>query len=44
MLPDSFTALLIATVILATLLPARGEAAVAVGIFTKVMIALRFFM
>ena len=44
MLPDSFTLLLIGTVILATLLPARGAAAVAVGGLTRVMIALLFFM
>ncbi|MCW6507362.1 bile acid:sodium symporter family protein [Lichenifustis flavocetrariae] len=44
MLPDSFTLLLVGTVGLATILPARGEAAVGVGLFTNVMIALLFFM
>ncbi len=44
MLPDTFTLLLVGTVLLASLLPARGEAAVAVGALTKVMIALLFFM
>ena len=44
MLPDTFTFLLVGTVLLATLLPAKGGAAVVVGIFTKVMIALLFFM
>jgi sodium/bile acid cotransporter 7 len=44
MLPDSFTLLLIGVVILATVLPARGEAATVVGLLTKFMIALLFFM
>lgn len=44
MLPDSFTALLVLTILLATLLPARGEAAVGVSALTKIMIALLFFM
>lgn len=44
MLPDSFTFLLVATVILATVLPAEGAAAGVVGWLTKIMIALLFFM
>jgi solute carrier family 10 (sodium/bile acid cotransporter), member 7 len=44
MLPDSFTLLLVGTVILATVLPARGSAAHAVDWLTKIMIALLFFM
>ena len=44
MLPDSFTLMLVATILLATVLPARGETAVAVGYLTRVMIALLFFM
>ena len=44
MLPDSFTLLLVATIALATILPAQGGAAAAVGVLTKVMIALLFFM
>ena len=44
MLPDTFTLLLVGTVLFATVLPAKGETAVAVGMLTKVMIALLFFM
>lgn len=44
MLPDSFTLLLVGTVILATVLPARGAAAEVVNWLTKIMIALLFFM
>ncbi len=44
MLPDSFTLLLVGSVALASVLPARGAAAAAVGLLTKVMIALLFFM
>ena len=44
MLPDAFTLLLIGAVLLATLLPAQGEAAKVVSVLTKVMIALLFFM
>lgn len=44
MLPDSFTLMLVGTILFATLLPARGNAAAAVGTLTKIMIALLFFM
>lgn len=44
MLPDSFTLLLVATIALATVLPAHGEGAVLVGYLTKILIALLFFM
>ena len=44
MLPDSFTLLLVVTIILATLLPAQGEGAVLVKALTQVLIALLFFM
>ena len=44
MLPDSFTLLLVLTIVLATFLPARGQAAEVVGVVTRVMIALLFFM
>jgi sodium/bile acid cotransporter 7 len=44
MLPDSFTLMLIATIVLATVIPAREESAAVVSALTKVMIALLFFM
>ena len=44
MLPDTFTLLLVATVLVATVLPAHGAAAGAVSALTRVMIALLFFM
>lgn len=43
-LPDNFTLTLIATVILASLLPASGQAAVAFGWVTNLAIALLFFL
>ncbi len=43
-LPDTFTLLLVATVILASLLPIHGEAADWFGIATNVAIALLFFL
>ena len=43
-LPDNFTLCLIATVILASLLPCRGNAAIAFGWLTNLAIALLFFL
>ncbi|MGE7815953.1 bile acid:sodium symporter family protein [Pseudomonas sivasensis] len=43
-LPDNFTLTLIATVILASLLPASGQTAVAFGWVTNLAIALLFFL
>ncbi len=43
-LPDGFTCALVATVVLATLLPCRGEAAEAFDLLTDVAIALLFFL
>jgi sodium/bile acid cotransporter 7 len=43
-LPDGFTCALVATVVLATLLPCRGEAAHAFDLLTDVAIALLFFL
>jgi sodium/bile acid cotransporter 7 len=43
-LPDGFTCALVATVVLATLLPCRGEAAHAFDLLTNVAIALLFFL
>ncbi len=43
-LPDNFTLLLIAMVLLATLLPIHGQPAVAFNQFTNVAIALLFFL
>ena len=43
-LPDNFTLALIATVILASLLPASGQTAVAFGWVTNLAIALLFFL
>src|ERR1700745_340309 len=43
-LPDNFTPALIGTLVLATLLPSRGAAAVAVDHLTNVAIALLFFL
>lgn len=43
-LPDNFTLILIATVILASLLPASGQTAVAFGWVTNLAIALLFFL
>ncbi|MFC6338831.1 bile acid:sodium symporter [Pseudomonas sp. CCM 7891] len=43
-LPDNFTLILIATVILASLLPVDGQAAVAFGWLTNFAIALLFFL
>ncbi|WP_196492076.1 bile acid:sodium symporter, partial [Pseudomonas fluorescens] len=43
-LPDNFTLTLIATVILASLLPASGQIAVAFGWVTNLAIALLFFL
>ncbi|WP_338507696.1 bile acid:sodium symporter family protein [Pseudomonas poae] len=43
-LPDNFTLTLIATVILASLLPVNGQAAVAFGWVTNLAIALLFFL
>lgn len=42
--PDSFTLLLLGCVLLATILPCRGQAAVAFGWATKIAITLLFFM
>ena len=42
--PDNFTLTLIAVVILATVLPCRGDWAVAFGLITNVAIGLLFFM
>lgn len=42
--PDSFTLLLLGCVLLATVLPCRGSAAVAFGWATKIAITLLFFM
>jgi sodium/bile acid cotransporter 7 len=42
--PDNFTLSLIATVILASLLPCRGETATVFGVVTNFAIALLFFM
>ncbi|HBX53964.1 MAG TPA: bile acid:sodium symporter, partial [Pseudomonas sp.] len=44
LLPDNFTLTLIGVVALATLLPASGQAAVAVGWITNLGIALLFFL
>ncbi|HET6195257.1 MAG TPA: bile acid:sodium symporter, partial [Acetobacteraceae bacterium] len=41
---DKFTVALIATVMLASLLPCRGEAARVFGVITSAAIALLFFM
>ena len=41
---DGFTIALIATVVLASLLPCRGEAATVFGVVTMLAIALLFFM
>ena len=43
-LPDNFTLTLIATVVLASLLPASGQTAVAFGWVTNLAIALLFFL
>jgi solute carrier family 10 (sodium/bile acid cotransporter), member 7 len=43
-LPDNFTLILIATVVLASLLPVSGQAAVAFGWVTNLAIALLFFL
>ncbi|WP_050658737.1 bile acid:sodium symporter family protein [Gallaecimonas pentaromativorans] len=43
-LPDAFTLCLLTTVLLASILPAKGEYAVAVGYITQAAIALLFFM
>ncbi|MBH3422726.1 MULTISPECIES: bile acid:sodium symporter family protein [Pseudomonas] len=43
-LPDNFTLILIATVVLASLLPVGGQAAVAFGWVTNLAIALLFFL
>jgi sodium/bile acid cotransporter 7 len=43
-LPDNFTLALVATVVLATLLPARGVAVPVFGAISNVMIALLFFL
>lgn len=43
-LPDNFTLCLIATVILASLLPCRGDTAIAFGWLTNLAIALLFFL
>lgn len=43
-LPDRFTMMLVATVILASLLPVSGQAAIYFGIATKCAIALLFFL
>ena len=43
-LPDNFTLTLIGTVILASLLPASGQTAVAFGWVTNLAIALLFFL
>ncbi|WP_289141572.1 bile acid:sodium symporter family protein [uncultured Pseudomonas sp.] len=43
-LPDNFTLILIATVLLASLLPVSGQAAVAFGWVTNLAIALLFFL
>ena len=42
--PDNFTLTLIATVLLATVIPVRGAAAAAFGVATQVAIALLFFL
>lgn len=44
MLPDTFTLLLVGTVLIATFLPAQGEAAGVVRLLTKAMIAALFFI
>ena len=43
-LPDRFTMMLVATVILASLLPISGQPAVYFGLATKLAIALLFFL
>lgn len=43
-LPDRFTMMLVATVILASILPISGEPAEYFGLATKLAIALLFFL
>jgi solute carrier family 10 (sodium/bile acid cotransporter), member 7 len=43
-LPDNFTLALVGTVVFASLLPSRGEAAVAVDWFTNLAVAFLFFL
>ncbi len=43
-LPDTFTILLLATVLLASVLPIHGDAAVWFGMATKVAVGMVFFL
>lgn len=44
LIPDRFTLSLVGTVVLASVLPCRGEAAVAVNVLTNVAVGLLFFL